>query len=181
MKKIIIIFLIVISTTLLNGCDISKTETNHLGYEEKYVSDFVKVKYSTITGGFNSIPWTISLDIYFEKETISYEMVVYKNNNFDDVEITKFEYDGEECQTVYFRSNSLHKLTYANIIIYDEDNIIGYAIISSEYITEAGRKHTYMEKQVIFKEVIKKKKEISREEVLSLIKTLNEEYLKQYN
>ena len=149
--------------------------------KEKETSGYVKVNYPTITGGFNSIPWSVPVEFNFDEETIAYEFIVYKDNDFEQKELIKLVYNGKEKQSISFRSNvSYINMTYVNIIIYEESRIIGYAIISSDYNVSLGRKYTFIEKQVLFPEVIRNQKEVSRELLIELIKYQNKEYLKNY-
>ena len=181
MKKILINFLIILSVIILSGCNLSKTNVNQLGLKEKETTGYVKVNYPTLTGGMNSIPWSVPLEFNFDKETIAYEFIVYKDNDFEQKELIKLVYNGKEKQSISFRSNvSYINMTYVNIIIYEESRIIGYAIISSDYNLSFGRKYTFIEKQVLFPEVIRNQKEVSRDLLIELIKYQNKEYLKNY-
>lgn len=181
MKKILINFLIILSVIILSGCNVSKTNVNQLGLKEKETTGYVKVNYPTITGGFNSIAWSVPVEFNFDEETIAYEFIVYKDNDFEQKELIKLVYNGKEKQSISFRSNvSYINMTYVNIIIYEESRIIGYAIISSDYNVSLGRKYTFIEKQVLFPEVIRNQKEVSRELLIELIKYQNKEYLKNY-
>lgn len=181
MKKILINFLIILSVIILSGCNVSKTNVNQLGLKEKETTGYVKVNYPTITGGFNSIAWSVPVEFNFDEETIAYEFIVYKDNDFEQKELIKLVYNGKEKQSISFRSNvSYINMTYVNVIIYEESRIIGYAIISSDYNVSLGRKYTFIEKQVLFPEVIRNQKEVSRDLLIELIKYQNKEYLKNY-
>ena len=181
MKKIIITILIILSLFLLNGCKTQKN-INDLGLKEEDTTKYISIKYSALTGGDNTLRRVTFVDFMFLNEDISYEIIVFEEHNFENVEITKIEYNNEEKLRYELGINYYSAITYSNIIIYENNKIIGYAIIFNEYYRGSlNRMLSLIEKQVIFPEVMRNQKEISRELVLDLIKQLNKDYLEEYN
>ncbi len=177
MKKIIITTILIISLILLIGCK-ANDNINDLGLKEKDTTKYVSIKYSTLTGGDNTLYKIIYVDFMFLNEDISYEIIVFDEHNYEDEEIIKLEYNGEKKQRYKLGINYYSNITYSNIIIYENNKIIGYSIIYSEYYRSSpNRMLSLIEKQVVFPEVIRNKKEISRELILTLIKQYNQEYL----
>lgn len=163
MKKIIILLLIFILPFILIGCN-TKTTTNILGIKEKQTNDYISLPVESYVAEYDSI-LRYPIQLNFINENITFEMKSSHGvfERFDNIaiqqSIIKFSFNKEKNEIIYLYPMSKideNNGCFIDVIIRENDNIIGYSIIKVYETNDITIKGELI-KNVIFPDALKNK------------------------
>lgn len=181
MEKKFLIILTLLFIIMLSGCK-SNGEYNEYGIKEKEMNSLISV----LNPEFEFITdegYVVDIRLNFINENISFEVYsndgYLENSNGYSLNSRKYMYNEEYFCDVRWKTSEqkcLYFKYYINVVIFENDSIIGYAVIeiNENVVSSRTRKATIeIKKCVTFPEVINGKKKMSYNIVKVLIEEQN--------